>query len=167
MSKLTLRSYRASDVERLAELANNENVSRYLVDTFPYPYTKADADWWIASGSKENGAVTKAVEWNGVFVGSVGITPQKGWRNHIAEIGYWLGEAYWGQGIATLALRQMSAIAFEEHGFKKLFAPVFAPNQASMKVLEKNEYFLEGVFKREVVKSNKMFDIHFYAKFRS
>ena len=167
MSKLTLRSYRASDVERLAELANNESVSRYLVDTFPYPYTKADADWWIASGSKEKGAVTKAVEWNGVFVGSVGITPQKGWRSHIAEIGYWLGEAYWGQGIATLALRQMSAIAFEEHGFKKLFAPVLAPNQASMKVLEKNEYFLEGVFKREVVKSNKMFDIHFYAKFRS
>ena len=165
-SMLTLRSYRKSDVGRLVTLANSENVSRYLVDTFPYPYTKADADWWIATGSQENEAVTKAIEWNGELVGSVGITPQRGWRSHIAEIGYWLGEAYWGRGIARSAIRKMSTIAFEELGFAKLFAPVLAPNRASMKVLEKNGYFLEGVLKGEVVKGDQVFDIHHYAKFR-
>lgn len=167
MNTLVLRRYRESDIERLVILANNENVSRYLVDTFPYPYTKTDADWWITTGSKENGMVTKVIEWNGEFVGSVGITPQTGWRSHIAEIGYWLGEAYWGQGIATLSVRQMSAIAFDELGFNKLFAPVLAPNQASMKVLEKNGYLLEGILKEEVVKHDQNFDIHYYAKCRS
>ena len=167
MSMLVLCSYRESDVERLVALANSENVSRYLVDTFPHPYTKADADWWIATGSQENGAVTKVIEWRGEFVGSVGTTPQRGWRSHIAEIGYWLSEAYWGRGIATSALQKMSAIAFEELGFDKLFAPVLAPNRASMKVLEKNGYFLEGILKGEVVKSGQVFDIHHYAKFHS
>ncbi len=167
MSTLALRRYRESDIERLATLANNENVSRYLVDTFPYPYTKADADWWITTGAHENGMVTKVIEWNGEFVGSVGISPQSGWRKHVAEIGYWLGEAYWNQGIATAAIRQMSTIAFEEFGFDKLFAPVLAPNRASMKVLEKNGYLLEGILRGEVVKNDRVFDIHYYAKHRA
>jgi RimJ/RimL family protein N-acetyltransferase len=45
---ITLREYADSDLERLAALANNENVSRYLIYTFPHPYTRADAEWWIS-----------------------------------------------------------------------------------------------------------------------
>ena len=49
---ISLREYADSDLERLVQLANNENVSRYLVYTFPYPYTLQDAEWWIGTGSK-------------------------------------------------------------------------------------------------------------------
>lgn len=60
---------------------------------------------------KAEGDVTKVIEYNGQFVGSVGIARQKGWRDHLAEIGYWLGEPYWGDGIATQAVQQMTDYA--------------------------------------------------------
>jgi ribosomal-protein-alanine N-acetyltransferase len=162
-----LRDYQESDAKHLVMLANNENVSRYLIYTFPYPYTQKDADWWISTGAKENGAINKVIEYHGEFAGGIGIMPQTGWRSHVAEIGYWLGEPYWGQGIATEALRQMTNHAFEELKFKKLFGPVLEPNHASMRVLEKNDYQLEGVLKQEVVKHDQYFDLFHYARYHS
>ncbi|HEY9098395.1 MAG TPA: GNAT family protein [Thiobacillus sp.] len=162
-----LRDYIISDADRFADLANNENVSRYLIYTFPYPYKKQDAAWWIKSGSKTNNSVAKAIEYRGELVGTVGITPQTGWKGHTAEIGYWVGEEYWGKGIATEALNIMSDLVFSTMKYKKLFAPVLDPNKASMRVLEKCGYSLEGVFKHEVYKGGNFFDGHYYAKFCS
>lgn len=164
---ITLRDYKKSDADRLVFLANNPNVSRYLVDTFPYPYTQADAEWWIATGAKANHAVTKVIQYNSEFVGSVGIAPQVGWRQHVAEIGYWIGEAYWGQGITTAALRLMTNHVISQLGFQKLFASVFGPNQASMRVLEKCGYTCEGILKAEVFKDGRYFDLHHYAWYSS
>ena len=164
---ITLRDYVIADADRFAELANNENVSRYLIYTFPYPYTKQDAEWWIKTGSRMNNSVTRIIEYRGELVGTVGITPQTGWKAHSAEIGYWVGEAYWGKGIATEALRMMSELAFTTLKYRKLFAPVLGPNKASMRVLEKCGYQLEGVLKHEVLKSGQYFDGHHYAKFFS
>lgn len=161
---IMLRDYEQSDAARLVFLANNKKVSKYLVDTFPYPYTQQDADWWIATGSITNNAVTKIIQYNGEFVGSVGISPQVGWRNHTAEIGYWLGEAYWGKGIATEAASMMTDYAIADLGYKKLFAAVLAPNKASMRVLEKCGYELEGILKSEVSKDAQLFDIYHYAR---
>ncbi|MCH8010780.1 MAG: GNAT family N-acetyltransferase [Candidatus Marinimicrobia bacterium] len=146
---------------------NNENVSRYLVYTFPYPYTKQDAEWWIEIGSKANGSVTKVIEYRGEFVGGVGIKPQTGWKSHLAEIGFWVGEEYWGKGITSEALRTMSDLVFSTMKYKKLFAPVLGPNKASMRVLEKCEYNLEGVLKREVFKGGQYSDVYHYAKYCS
>lgn len=164
---IKLRDYSIADADRFAVLANNENVSRYLIYTFPYPYTKQDAERWIKTGSKANNAVTKVIEYQGKLVGTVGITPQTGWKEHSAEIGYWVGEEYWGKGIATEALRAMNDLAFSTLKYKKLFAPVLGPNKASMRVLEKCGYSLEGVLKQEVFKGGHYFDGHYYAKFYS
>jgi len=161
---ILLREYADSDLERLVYLANNENVARYLVYTFPHPYTKADAEWWISSGSKQNGAITRVIEFQGLFVGSVGITPQSGWRDHIAEIGYWVAEDYWCKGIATAALLQMTDYGFSNRKFRKLCAPVLAPNIGSMRVLEKCGYQREAILKSEVQKKGTYFDIHHFAR---
>ncbi|NER79953.1 MAG: GNAT family N-acetyltransferase [Leptolyngbya sp. SIO1D8] len=161
---ITLRDYEKSDIARLVLLANNKNVSRYLIDTFPYPYTDKDAEWWLETGNTASNTVTKVIQQNDEFVGSVGITPQIGWRQHVAEIGYWIGEAYWGQGITTEALRLMTDDALFSLGYHKLFAPVLGPNKASMRVLEKCGYELEGILKQEVYKDGQYFDIHHYAK---
>jgi [ribosomal protein S5]-alanine N-acetyltransferase len=163
---ITLREYADSDLESLVRLANNENVSRYLVYTFPFPYTTADAEWWIRVGSHQNGAITRVIEYQGLFVGSVAITPQSGWREHLGEIGYWVAEEYWGKGIATVALRQMTEYGFNSRNFRKLFAPVLAPNIASMRVLEKCGYQLEGILKGEVQKGGIYFDTHRFARHR-
>lgn len=163
---IELREYVDSDRDRLANLANNQNVSQYLVYTFPYPYTRGDAEWWIDIGSKRNGAITRVIEYQGLFVGSVGMTPQSGWRDHVAEIGYWVAEEYWGKGIATAALREMTEFGFTERNFRKLCAPVLAPNIGSMRVLEKCGYQCEGILKNEVHKSGRYFDTHQFAKLR-
>ena len=162
---IRLRDFVEGDIDRLVALANNENVSRYLIYTFPYPYTKRDAESWIHTESRANRSVTKVIEYQGDFVGIVGITPQTGWKDHSAEIGYWVGEEYWGKGIATEALRMMSERAFTVLKYKKLFAPVLGPNKASMRVLEKCGYGLEGVLKDEVYKGGQYFDGYHYAKF--
>ena len=161
---ISLRELVPSDLDRLVRLANNENVSRYMVYTFPYPYTPADADWWIGTGSKQNGAITRVIVHNGEFVGLVGITPQVGWRNHLAEIGYWLGTEYWGKGIATCALKQMTDYGFVSLRLKKLHAPVLAPNVASMRVAAKCGYQVEGIMKLEVQKAGRFYDVHHFAK---
>ena len=164
---ITLRDYTKADTDRLVDLANNENVSRYLVYTFPYPYTKQNAEWWIETGSRANDSVTKVIKYRGEFVGGVGITPQTGWKGHLAEIGFWVGEEYWGKGITSEALRTMSDLVFSTMKYKKLFAPVLGPNKASMRVLEKCEYNLEGILKSEVFKGGQYFDIYHYAKYSS
>ena len=161
---ITLRPYRTSDVDRLVELANDPQVSRYLVYTFPYPYTRADAEWWVETGCNLADARTRVIELDGVFVGSVGITPWTGWKAHQGEIGYWLGRAYWGRGIATEALRQMTDQGFGEMALRKLCGPVLAPNIASMRVLEKVGYRLEGILKQDVERGGELHDIHHYAK---
>lgn len=160
---LTLRDYANSDIEALVALANNKLVSRFLVDTFPYPYTRADAEWWVSKGVKAERDVTKAIEYNGQFVGSVGIGRKTGWRDHLAEIGYWLGEPFWGKGIATQAVHQMTEYAFSDLKLQKLYALILAPNRTSMRVVEKCGYELEGVLKREVFKDGKYYDVHYFA----
>jgi len=161
---ILLREYSQTDLDTLVVLANNENVSRYLVYTFPYPYTKTDGEWWIATGSKQNGAITRAIEHRGRLVGSVGIRPQSGWRDHLGEIGYWVGEEHWGRGIASAALDQMTRYGFDTLGFRKLYAPVLAPNTASMRVLAKCGYAPEAILKAEVKKDGHYFDIHQFAR---
>lgn len=161
---IKLREYKKSDTDRLVQLANNENVSRYLVDSFPYPYTRKDAEWWIDIGCKKNGAITRVIVYQEEFVGGIGIQPKIGWKSHLAEIGYWLGEEYWGRGIGTEALGIMTHLALSAGKYKKLFAPVLGPNRASMEVLEKNGYILEGILKQEVFKGGQYYDICHYAK---
>lgn len=163
---IALRKYSKKDADRLVDLANHKSVSQYLTDTFPYPYTQEDAEWWISTGSMNDGAITRVIEYEGVMVGSIGLTPQIGWRNHVVEIGYWIGEAYWGNGIASNALQEMTDTAFSELGYQKIIAPVLAPNKASMRVLEKQDYELEGVLKNDVHKEGKYFDIHHFARYR-
>ena len=107
-SVIVLREYADSDPETLVSIANNENVARYLVHTFPHPYKQSDAEWWIGTGSRQDGAINRVIKYQGRFVGSVGITPQNGWRDHLGEIGYWVAEEYWGKGIATVALSEMT-----------------------------------------------------------
>jgi [ribosomal protein S5]-alanine N-acetyltransferase len=163
---IVLREYVDADLERLVTLANNESVSRYLVYTFPYPYTLKDGEWWIGTGSKQNGCVARVIEYEGVFVGNIGIRPESGWREHLGEIGYWIGEEYWGNGIATAALSQMTEYGFNTRQFRKLYATALAPNIASMRVLEKCGYTREAILKDEVQKGGAFFDVHHFAQHR-
>jgi [ribosomal protein S5]-alanine N-acetyltransferase len=160
-----LRNWRTGDEFRLSEIADNENVSRYMTDRFPYPYTVDDAKWWIG----ENGGprpTNFAIFVNGEIVGGAGFAIGEYERRYSAEIGYWLGEAYWGRGYASAALRTLTEYAFATYGLRRLAAIVYAPNDASARVLEKCGYVREAVMRNAVVKRGNLYDVLLYAMVR-
>ncbi len=108
LSRCTLRPWRVGDEASLVRYADNRNVSRNMRDRFPYPYTAADADGWIKKAGAEKPATSFAIVVDGAAVGGVGIELGTDVFRRSAEIGYWLGEPFWGRGIATEALRAMT-----------------------------------------------------------
>ena len=75
-----------------------------------------------------------------------------------AEIGYWLGEAVWGKGIATAAVRTLSTYGFRELELTRIFAVPLISSTASMRVLEKAGYVREGVLRRSAIKEGIVLD---------
>ena len=129
----------------------------------PYPYTKADADWWIAHRATKS-ANTKETLFairnpEGSLIGSVdaGSKFVVG-RDHASEIGYWLAVPYWGQGLMTEAVAWLCGYAFTELQLTRLTAHVFRFNRRSARVLEKNGFQLEGVLKKHHLKDRVFID---------
>jgi len=159
---VVLRTLESKDVELLVEYLNNENVTRYLTTRIPQPYTPKDASWWVQTGSKTG--ITRAIDIDEDFVGVIGITIGEYENLRSAAIGYWVSEKYWGKGVATEAVGQMTDYVFSNTEIVRLFAPVFNPNRASMRVLEKCGYSLEGVLTKAVFKNGEYFDEYLFAK---
>ncbi len=159
----TLRPLRLSDAKSIAKYANNRNVWLTLRDIFPYPYTEADAVSFIGLISKTEPLTTFAIELNGEAVGIAGIHKRDDVFAHTAEIGYWLGEPFWHQGIATRTVAALKELAFKRHNLYKLYAEVFESNPASTKVLVKNGFELEATLKKGVVKDGKLWDFLIYS----
>ncbi len=166
LASCTLRPWRAGDKDSLVRYAENRNVWRNLKDRFPHPYTAADAREWIERSSAERPFTSLAIEVDGAAVGGVGIQPGTDVFRRSAEIGYWLGEPFWGRGIATEALRAMTEYAFEHFDICRLEAGVFEWNPASMRVLEKAGYVLEGRARLGVIKDGRTGDRLLYALVR-
>jgi len=140
-----LREWRETDVASLARHANNRNVSRFLLDRFPFPYTERDARDWIATATALAPAhgVHLAIEIDGEAAGGIGAAFGDGDAHATAAIGYWIGEAHWGRGIATAAVRAFAEHVLAEHAIERLEATVFANNPASMRVLAKAGFVRE------------------------
>jgi RimJ/RimL family protein N-acetyltransferase len=160
-TKINLRIFDPSDQRVLVEYLNNTSVTQYLTSAIPQPYTLADAKWWIETGSQEG--IMRAIEYDGVLVGSIGAKPGIFERARSAEIGYWLAEPYWGKGIATAALTELSQLIFDTTDIVRLFATVFPQNKSSTKVLEKVGYEHECLLKKSVYKNGAYFDTYLYA----
>lgn len=81
-------------------------------------------------------------------IGGIGLEVQQDILRISAEICYWLGEPFWGRGIATAAIRELSRWAMPSLGLSRLYALPFAQNAASCRVLEKAGYVQEGILKK-------------------
>jgi len=159
-----LRPWQPADKASLVANANNRNVWRNLADIFPHPYTEADADAWFQLANNRGRSINLAIELDGAAVGGIGARSGEGIHVRTAQFGYWLGEPYWGRGIMTAVVRQVSAHALGDGGFLRLEAPVYAWNPASMRVLEKCGYSREGVLRKSVFKDGEVIDSMLYAK---
>jgi [ribosomal protein S5]-alanine N-acetyltransferase len=167
LSRSTLRAWRRGDEPSLLRHADNRNVWRNLRDRFPHPYTPADADAWIATASTESPVANFAIVVNDEAVGGIGLTLGTDVFGRSAEIGYWLGEPFWGRGIATEAVRAVTEYAFAYFEICRLEAGVFEWNPASMRVLEKAGYTREGRARLAVTKDGRTGDRLLYGLVRA
>ena len=152
-----------ADRERFVTLANDYDVWKQLYDRFPHPYTPADADEWIALNAKRTTLANFAICDGGGPIGSVGLTLREADYRHSAEIGYWLGQPFWGRGIATAAVQALTTYAFEALDLIRLEAHIFARNHASARVLEKAGYQREGLLRQASMKEGEALDNVLYA----
>ena len=158
-----IRSWQTTDLSSLVEHANNQNVSIHLRDRFPFPYTRKDGQGFIRAARVMQPETLFAITVNGVAVGGIGFYLQKDVERVSAEIGYWLGEPFWGRGIASEAIVAMTRYALDHHQLTRLFALVAAGNAASCRVLEKAGYVLEGRLRRSAIKNGVVSDQLLYA----
>jgi [ribosomal protein S5]-alanine N-acetyltransferase len=152
--KVILREWKKSDSAALAKIANNKKIWDNVRDRLPYPYTEQDAKEWLVLVKKQKIVTTFCIEADGELAGSIGFTLKEDVYRKSAEIGYFIGENFWGQGIATEAIRQLVNYIEKNFDLVRIYAEVFEYNKASMKVLEKNGFYLESIRKKAAIKNN-------------
>jgi len=158
-----IRSWVPEDEAAIAKYANNLNISINLRDSFPYPYTLNDARYWLRSVQKQQPEVAFAIASPEEAVGGVGLHIDRDVFRRSAEIGYWLGEPFWGRGIATMAVRALTGYGFGAFDLARIYAGVFDGNTASIRVLQKAGYHFEGRLRNAVFKNGRMLDQLIYA----
>lgn len=166
LNTCTVRSWEWRDRDTLVRHANNRNVWINLRDRFPHPYTASDARYWIENAVGHKPETNFAIDVAGEAAGGIGFDLQTDVGRRSAEIGYWLGEEFWGRGIATEALIVVTEYAFSNYDVCRLYAHVFAWNPASARVLEKAGYEYEGRLRKSVTKDGQTIDQLMYAMIR-
>jgi RimJ/RimL family protein N-acetyltransferase len=165
LTKSKLRPFALSDVMSVAYHANNIKVAANLRDIFPFPYTVKDAEFFIGQVTNADPLqVNFAIEVEGEAVGSIGFHLMSDVYRKNAEVGYWLGEKYWGQGIVSEALAAIVKYVFRNYSVHRIFANVFETNLVSMRVLEKSGFTKEAIHKNAIIKNGKVMDEHVYVK---
>jgi len=162
---ITLHNWKTDDKLVLMALCNAVDRT-FLSDRLPYPYTEADADWWLGMVAANEGkeGVWRAIVVDGLIVGSISVERLANVQRNAGSIGYMVLTPFWSQGIGTEAVRQICGIAFRELALERIIGEVFPENLASARVLEKNGFRLEGTKVGAVVKGGKVMDVRVYVK---
>lgn len=155
---ITLRPLTQDDQLRLAELANNKKIADNLTDMFPHPYSEEHAEQFIAMTEQSSPRNVLGIAVDGQLSGAIGIHPQADIWKRNAELGYWLAEPYWGQGIMTNAIQQMVRYGFQYFDIDRIFARPFGRNTASQRVLQKAGFTLEASLQGTIVKNGQVED---------
>ena len=160
-NRLLLRLFKESDAPEVAKLCNNYNLYRNTL-YLPYPYSIEDALSWIKNhlvnfndNKSYEFAITDKI--TGKLYGAIALTNNQKFNN--GEIGYWVGEEYWGNGYASEASKAILEYAFIEKRYHKVFARYFTSNLASGRVIEKIGMRKEGVLRDHVMKENEYIDL--------
>lgn len=166
--KLSIREWRIEDKTALAENLNNLKVLNNLRDGLPYPYTEKDAEDFIKAmlSSDKNKTFSFAITLDDKTIGSIGVFRCDNIHYRTAEMGYYIGELYWGHGYMTEAVRQACDYVFENTDIIRIFAEPFAYNTASCRVLEKAGFTCEGTLRSNAFKNENIVDMKMYARLK-
>lgn len=158
-----LRPWKMSDLENLVKNANNPNIAKFMMDMFPYPYTREKGIAFIEFASSAIPVHLFAIDMNGTACGGIGVHALQDISSKNAELGYWLAEPFWGKGIMTDAVKQIVDYGFKTFNINRIFARPFGTNIASQKVLEKAGFTLEARFEKTFYKNGEYIDELIYA----
>lgn len=163
-----LREWKYEDAQQLAEAANNPNIAKNLRNVFPHPYSLEDARQFldICIPGEGNGQLFRAIEAGGKAAGSISVSVKDDIYEKSAELGYWLSEEYWRQGITSRAVRMICREAFARFDIIRIFAEPFACNTGSRKVLEKSGFTYEGTMRSGVYKNGEVLSYCMYSLLR-
>ena len=169
--KISLRDYlirywKKEDAPTITKYANNRKIWLNLRDCFPHPYHLSDAEDFLTRVFKQQPATFFAIANEKEAIGSIGLTFGENIHRYTAELGYWLAEPFWNKGIMTEAVSKFTDFAFERFELNRIFAEPYADNTASVRVLEKAGFVLEGTLRASVFKDGKVLDQFLYAKIR-
>lgn len=168
--RVILRPWQFTDKPSLIENADNDKVAIHLRDQFPCPYTNEDADRWLHFTTTVNDEeeIYLAIEVEGKAVGGVSIRFGVDVHRCSAELGYWLGETFWGRGMVSEAVKLITGHVFDKYAhIERVFAAPFSTNMASSKVLQKNHFQFEGTLRKAAIRRDGLVvDQLVYASFR-
>jgi 8-oxo-dGTP diphosphatase len=164
--RLTLRHLRPEDAEALHRLVNDWEVTRTLAE-LPYPYPRDLADEWIAStaaqltaGTGYHLAITGHEGKKETLIGVVGLQFDANAR--VGRLGYWVGKAYWGHGVATEAAKRLTSWAFANLPVDRITAEVAEGNEPSVKVLSKIGFRPNGRTERKSLVHDKSHAVNLF-----
>ncbi|KAF3016231.1 hypothetical protein E8E14_012069 [Neopestalotiopsis sp. 37M] len=168
--KCFVRPYAMSDAQVMAEAANHPEISRFMRNRFPFPYTLEDAESWINLSSQRDPRVNFCICLNdGTYAGGIGLVPSdpKDTECRTWELGYWLAKEQWGKGITTAAVKGFCKWAFATFpDLYRLEAGVYEANDGSMKVLERVGFLREGVRRKAIFKFGEAWDVTMFGLLR-
>ena len=160
---ILLRKWQKDDADALSIIANNYNIAKNLSNQYPYPYSLEDATRFIKEVSDLTPLSVFAIEYKGKLAGSFGYIFHKDiWKKNV-ELGYWLAEEYWGNGIMTKIINIMINYAFQNFNINRIFAKIFGNNIGSQKVCEKAGMKKEAVLEKTLYKNGKYYDEIIYS----
>ncbi len=167
LEKCIVRPLQENDAESIAANGNNPNIASKMRDVFPSPYKIENARTWINLHLPQNNKDwVNAIEVNGKAVGVVSILFKNDIYHNSAEVGYWIGEEYWGKGIVSEAVKALVTYTLENTSINRLYAEVFDNNKASARVVEKAGLTYECTHKKAVTKNSITMDSHIYTIIR-
>jgi ribosomal-protein-alanine N-acetyltransferase len=164
LERCTIRPWRLDDATSLVQYANNRKVWLGLRDRFPHPYSQDDARQFLQRAISERPIIDFCVEISNEAAGGIGIRLGSDVHRYVAELGYWLGEPFWGHGIMSEVVAAFTQFCFNNFSLHRLHAELYANNPASARVLEKNGFVFEGRLRNKVFKDGQILDSLVYAK---
>ena len=163
LTRCDIRSWEPGDLRSLVHHGNNRKIWVNLRDRFPFPYTFKDGAAFLKHARNASPETFFAIAVNGVAIGGIGVALQHDVERVSAELGYWIGEEFWGRGIVSEAVPVLTSYALGTYGLTRIFALPFAHNTASCRVLEKSGYALEARLRRSAMKDGHIVDQCQYA----
>ena len=149
--RLVLRAPIRGDVPALTRLADNKAIAEKLA-RLPSPYTRADAIGFVEIFAQRADERPYAITLDGELLGIVGFSYAMGQH---PELGYWLGEPFWGKGIMSEAVKGLLEAAFASGFYPVVRARALVDNAASINVLEKAGFKQTGAAEMDQARTNQ------------